>query len=58
MYRRLKRFRAGIEGNISLLNRAFWLDRCTWRGLESFKAYVWSSALTANLLLVARHLLQ
>ena len=57
VYRRLKRFRAGIEGNISLLKRAFGLDRCTWRGLESFKAYVWSSVLTANLLLVARHLL-
>ncbi|MDX8378950.1 MAG: hypothetical protein R8K48_02740 [Gallionella sp.] len=29
IYKKLKRFRAGIEGNISMLKRVFGLDRCT-----------------------------
>ena len=29
IYKKLKQFRAGIEGNISTLKRAFGLDRCT-----------------------------
>lgn len=57
VYKRLKRFRAGIEGNISFLKRCFGLDRCPWRGLESFKAYTWASVLSANLLILARHAL-
>ena len=57
VYKRLKRFRAGIEGNISFLKRCFGLDRCTWRSLESFKAYTWASVLSANLLILARHAL-
>jgi IS5 family transposase len=56
-YRRLRRFRAGIEGNISTLKRAFGFDRCSWRGRESFQAYAWSAALACNLLQLARHLL-
>jgi len=56
VYRRLRNFRAGIEGMISFLKRGFGLNRCNWRGFESFKAYAWSSVLTDNLLLVARHL--
>lgn len=55
VYRRLKRFRAGIESNISLLKRCFGLDRCTWRSLQSFKAYTWASLVAHNLLLLARH---
>jgi len=57
VYRRLRNFRAGIEGMISFLKRGFGLNRCNWRGFESFKAYAWSSVLTANLLLVARHVI-
>lgn len=55
VYKNLKRFRAGIEGNISFLKRCFGLGRCTWRGLDSFKAYTWASVLSANLLVLARH---
>jgi transposase, IS5 family len=55
VYRQLRRFRAGIEGVISSLKRCFCLDRCTWRGLESFKAFTWASIVAANLLTVARH---
>lgn len=57
VYKRLRDFRAGIEGMISFLKRCFGLTRCTWRGLESFKAYAWSSVVTANLLLMARRML-
>lgn len=55
VYKRLRNFRAGIEGWISFLKRCFGLARCLWRGFASFKAYVWSSILTANLLTLARH---
>ena len=58
VYQRLRRFRCGIEGVISFLKRVFGLDRCTWRSLPSFKSYVWSSIITCNLLVMARHLLR
>jgi len=57
VYRRLRNFRAGIEGLISFLKRAFGLDRCTWRGAESFASYVHASVLAANSLTLARHLM-
>jgi IS5 family transposase len=57
VYKRLRNFRAGIEGCISFLKRSFGMTRCTWKGLASFKAYVWSSIVAANLLIIARHLL-
>ena len=40
------------------LKRSFGLARCTWSGFESFQAYVWASALSANLLLMARRTLE
>lgn len=57
VYKRLRNFRAGIEGMISYLKRCFGLRRCNWRGFESFKSYAWSSVVTANLLLMSRHIL-
>lgn len=57
IYRCLKNFRAGIESMISFLKRCFGLDRCTWRGMRSFRAYTWGSIVSANLLLLARHAL-
>ncbi len=57
VYRRLRNFRAGIEAGISFLKRAFGLGRCTWSGLPSFKSYVWSSIVAANLLVMARNVL-
>ena len=53
-YRKLRNFRAGIEAGISCLKRAYGLARCTWRGIERFKAYVWSSVVAYNLALFAR----
>ena len=57
VYKRLRDFRAGIEGNISFLKRIFGLDRCTWKSWSSFQSYVWGSILSFNLLVFARHLL-
>jgi IS5 family transposase len=57
VFRKLRNFRAGIEGVISFLKRTFRLGRCNWSGLESFEAYAWGSVLACNLLVVARHLL-
>jgi transposase, IS5 family len=57
LYRRLRNFRAGIEGLISFLKRAFGLERCVWKGEPSFASYVLASVVAANLLTTARHLL-
>ena len=54
VYRKLRNFRAGIEAGISCLKRAYGLARCTWRGLDHFKAYVWSSVVAYNLVLLTR----
>jgi transposase, IS5 family len=54
VYRRLRSFRAGIEAAISCLKRAYGAARCTWRGLEHFKAYIWSAVVAHNLVLWAR----
>lgn len=55
-FRRLLKFRAGIEGNLSTLLRSFGLKRCLWHGWHSFKAYVGLGVLTYNLRLIAGHL--
>ncbi|MBC2709971.1 MAG: ISNCY family transposase [Desulfosarcina sp.] len=54
VYKKLRRFRAGIESGISWLKRSFGLTRCTWKGFRSFKCYVLSSIVAANLLTMAR----
>lgn len=54
VYKKLRRFRAGIESGISWLKRSFGLTRCTWKGFDSFKCYVLASVVAANLLTMAR----
>ena len=54
VYRKLRNFHAGIEAVISCGKRAYGLARCTWRGLDHHKAYVWSSVVAFNLALFAR----
>lgn len=54
VYRKLRNFRAGIEAGISCLKRAYGLTRCTWRGLDHFKSYVWASVVANNLAIYAR----
>lgn len=56
VYKRLRRFRAGIESGISWLKRSFGFSRCTWKSFESFKSYVWSCIVSANLFTLARGL--
>lgn len=57
VFQQLRHFRAGVEGIVSWLKRVFGLNRCTWRSLPSFHAYVWSSILSFNFLVLARKLL-
>ena len=58
VFKKLKNFRAGIEGCISFLKRVFGLTRCTWRSFASFNSYVWASVVSFNLLVMARHLIK
>ena len=51
VYRKLRNFRAGIEAGISRMKRVYGLARCSWKGLEHFKAYVWSAVVAHNLAL-------
>lgn len=53
-YDKLKNFRAGIEGNISELKRAFKTGKALWKGYDGFHADVWASAITYNLVRMAR----
>jgi IS5 family transposase len=47
-------FRAGIEGSISVLKRAFWLARCLFRGFRNFASSVGLSVFCHNLVLLAK----
>lgn len=51
---KLRAFRAGIEGNISELKRAFGMSRVRWKQHDGFKAFVWSSVLAYNLIRLCR----
>ena len=54
VYKQLRRFRAGIEGCISMLKRVFGLDRSHWKGWQHFQQYLQLSTLSYNLLVLAR----
>ena len=49
-----QRFRAGIEGSISVLKRALRMFRCFNRGFDRFTATVGATILAHNLLVLAR----
>jgi IS5 family transposase len=53
IFKKLAKFRAGIESNISALKRAFGLTRANWKGLEGFKSYVWSAVCAYNFMLLS-----
>jgi transposase, IS5 family len=55
--KKLRRFRAGIEGCISAAKRSLGLDRCNWSSFESFCSYVWLSIIGFNLKILANHLI-
>jgi len=49
-----QRFRAGVEGSISVLKRAFKLNRCLFKGFKNFAASVGCAIFCHNLVLLAR----
>ncbi len=53
-FRRARRFRAGIEGRISVLKRRGYLGRCRDKGEAGFERWVGWGILTHNLAQVAR----
>jgi IS5 family transposase len=54
VYRKLRNLPRRDRGRISCLKRAYGLARCTWRGLDHFKTYIWSAVVAHNLVLLAR----
>lgn len=52
--KKLRDFRAGIEGNISELKRAFGASKALWKGEDGFMAFVWSSVISYNLTRMVR----
>jgi IS5 family transposase len=53
-FRRARRWRAGIEGRISVAKRRGWLGRCRDHGAEGFARWVGVGVLTSNLVSLAR----
>lgn len=49
-----QRFRAGVEGSISVLKRAFKLHRCLFKGFKNLAASVGCAVFCHNLVLLAR----
>lgn len=58
METRLKKWRSGIEANISNLVRGFNLKRCNWKGLEHFKSKVLWSVIAYNIRVMTLALLK
>jgi len=54
IFRELQRFRAGIEGSISALKRAFKMARCLYRSFETYCSSVGCHVFTHNLIALAR----
>jgi IS5 family transposase len=54
IYKKLRKFRAGIEANISALKRAYGMRMCNWSGWSGFKSYIWSSVCSYNLFVLGR----
>ena len=49
-----QRFRAGSEGSISVLKRAFKLGKCFFKGFKNYAASVGFAVLCHNLVLLTR----
>ena len=57
-FKQAQKFRAGIEGRISVLFRGRGMKRCPWRGAERFEVFVAGAILANNLLGIAEALRQ
>jgi IS5 family transposase len=55
-FKRAQKFRAGIEGRISVLGRGRGMKRCCLRGRDGFEVLVGAAVLANNLLVIARYL--
>ena len=53
IFRALQRFRAGIEGTISALKRAFKMGRCLYRSFRTFCSSVGAHVFAHNLIVLA-----
>jgi transposase, IS5 family len=53
-FKKLRDFRAGVEGNISELKRAFGAGKARWKKFDGFCAFAWSAVLSYNLVRLAR----
>ena len=49
-----QKFRAGCEGTISVLKRAFKLHRCAFKGFRNYAASIGCAVFCHNLVLLAR----
>ena len=58
METRLKKWRSGIEANISNLKRGFGLDRCNWKGFKHFCSKVMWSVIGYNIRVMTAAVLQ
>ena len=54
VYKRLRDFRAGIEGTISFLKRCFKMRRCLYRSFKTYCSSVGSHIFAHNLVVLAR----
>ena len=57
-FRLAQRFRAGIEGRISVLKRARQLDRCRDKGEASFEKWIGWGCIVNNLVLIAQSIIK
>ena len=55
---RLKKWRSGIEANISNLKRGFNLERCNWKGFDHFCSKVMWSVIAYNIRVMTAAVLQ
>ena len=58
METRLKKWRSGIEANISNLLRGFNLFRCNWKGFEHFQSKVFWSVIAYNIRVITAAVLK
>jgi IS5 family transposase len=56
-FKNAQRFRAGIEGTISVLLRGRGMRRCLGRGKQRFELLIGAAVLTNNLMRIARLLI-
>ena len=58
METRLKKWRAGVEADISNFKRGLRAGRCPWKGWQAFQSFVLLNVAVFNLKVIAAHLLK